>query len=376
MNEKTQIAEASMLSRLKTGEVLLAPLGIRSFQALDSRTEKADARIELTLGGGSEVFRFVVESKSRGTPQAIMLAVAQARAARREGEWPMIQVPYLSPERILELEKELVSGVDLCGNGVVIVPGRLCVVRVGEPNQYRDSRPLSNPYRGRSSLVARMLIKRPHWPTLSELAAAITAAGGELSLPQVSKAVQALAEDLIVVKDAGAIRLQDPLRLLDQLGSEWRQIRQSWHRSATAERSIRAQTPAPSHTRQWLRLSAGTDWARALSAMPALSWAVTGESSVSRYAMLAQGGPRRVAVSDVALAAAQLGGTPEHVPSFADIELIQTNEAGFFFAPETDEQGIRWAGKLQTWLELQAGDARQQEAARDIREQILHDVQA
>jgi hypothetical protein len=72
---------------------------------------------------------------------------------------------------------------------------------------------------------------------------------------------------------------------------------------------------------------------------------------------------------------AKLGGTPEPVASFADIELLATKDDGVFFDQETDANGVRWAGKLQTWLELQAGDARQQEAAKEIREQILKEVQ-
>ncbi len=374
MTDNSQLTESTMLSRLQVGEVLLSPLVIKSCVILGGPKDKIDARLTVAMPSGADVFAFVVETKARGTPQAIQLAVAQARAATQDGEWPMIQVPYLSPERILELEKEGVSGVDLCGNGVVVVPGRVWVVRVGSPNRYRDSRPLSNPYRGRSALVARMLLKHPQWPSLSELAAAITGAGGELSLPQVSKAVQAMTEELIVSKESGGIKLCDPLRLLDRLGSEWKKPRQFWNRTDRAGRSMKIQVSSPYHSRQSLRLPKGADWAQALSSATELRWAVTGESSVNRYAMFAQGGPPRIVVSDMGLALAGLGGTPEPVPSFADIELLETEDPGAFFNHETDANGARWAGKLQTWLELQAGDARQQEAAKEIREQILKEV--
>jgi len=374
MFNDTQITESTMLSRFQVGEVLLAPLVIKSCVILGGSKDKVDARLEVGMPDRAEVFAFVVETKSRGTPQNIQLAMVQAKAAAQAGEWPMIQVPYLSPERIQELEKAEVSGVDLCGNGVVVVPGLLCVVRAGSPNQFRDSRPLSNPYRGRSALVARMLLKQPHWQTLSELAASITSAGGELSLPQVSKAVQAMTEDLIVSKESGAIRLRDPLRLLDKLGGEWKKTRQ-FIIITSGGRSTKLEVNRLNHSRHSLRLPKGTDWAQALSSAPELRWAVSGESSVNRYAMFAQGGPRRIVVSDIGLALARLGGTPEPVPSFADIELLQTEDPAAFFDQETDANGVRWAGKLQTWLELQAGDARQQEAAKEIREQILKEVE-
>jgi len=373
MADNSQLTESTMLSRFQVGEVLLSPLVIKSCVILGGPKDKIDARLTVAMPSGADVFAFVVETKARGTPQAIQLAVAQARAATQDGEWPMIQVPYLSPERILELEKEGVSGVDLCGNGVVVVPGRVWVVRVGSPNRYRDSRPLSNPYRGRSALVARMLLRHPQWPSLSELAAAITSAGGGLSLPQVSKAIQAMTEELIVSKESGGIKLCDPLRLLDKLGGEWKKLRQ-FMMITSGGRSTKLEVNRLYHSRHSLRLPKGTDWAQALSSAPELRWTVSGESSVNRYAMFAQGGPWRIFVSDIRLALARLGGTPEPVPSFADIELLQTEDPAAFFDQETDANGVRWAGKLQTWLELQAGDARQQEAAKEIHEQILKEV--
>jgi len=68
-----------------------------------------------------------------------------------------------------------------------------------------------------------------------------------------------------------------------------------------------------------------------------------------------------------------IGGIPEPVLNFADVELLETDEPGYYFGNDVDK-GIRWAGKVQTWLELSAGDARQREAAEDIRRQILSEV--
>jgi hypothetical protein len=353
MIETTQIKEALMLSRLQEGSVLLPPLVVKSCSVLNP-ADRADARVELALPGGLEGFRFVVELKARATPQSIQLAMVQAKSAAKSGEWPMIQVPFLSEERLGELEQEGVSGVDLCGNGVVIVPGRLYVMRTGAPNRYRDSRPLSNPYRGRSAMVARMLLQCPEWNSLSELAEAVKTTGAKLSLPQVSKAVQALCEDLIASKRAGVITLKEPMRLLDRLASEWRGLQ------------VRG--------RQALRLPTGLDLAMVLTSNPSLKWAVTGESSVTRYAIFSQGGARRIAVSDLPLAITLLSGQPEPVPNFADVELLETEEPGLYFGNAVDEAGVRWASRLQTWLELQSGDARQQIAAKDLRSQILKEA--
>ena len=66
----------------------------------------------------------------------------------------------------------------------------------------------------------------------------------------------------------------------------------------------------------------------------------TGESSAARYCTIAQGGPMKVAVSDLKLAESLLSLTPESVPSFADIVLIETQDDAAFFANEQDEDGV------------------------------------
>ena len=351
---KEKLTEQVMWTRLTPGSVLLAPLIVRS-RDLEVPRENGwiDALIEVLLPGKQpSLFRFVVETKSRSTPEAVYAATAKARMATRNDEWPMIQVPYLAPDRLELLEQMEVSGVDLCGNGVVLIPDRLYVVRSGQPNKYSDSRPLNNPYRGKSALVARTLLNEPSWPILSNMVRWIEKDGTILSLAQASKAVQALEEDLMVSKNGSTIKLQDPMRLLNKLGSEWRK--------------------PDVHARKAFRIHENSaNWISRLSSDDKLRWTVTGESSASRYVVFSQGGPLQIAVSNLSWAAALLGGVEESVPNFADVELLEIDDQGVFFQANPDEWGMRWASRLQTWLELQAGDARQQAAAKEVREQIL-----
>jgi hypothetical protein len=347
-----KITEREMLERLEAGSTLLPPLIIRSKEELKREDKRQiDAIIEAGLPGEHSIFRFVVEAKSRPTLEAVQTASAQAMAAVRENEWPMIQVPYLAPDRLDYLTRLGVSGVDLCGNGVVIIPERLYIVRSGQPNKYRDSRPLNNPYRGRSSLVARILLSEPSWPSLSKMLHRINREGTDLSLAQASKAIRALEEELIVRKLDGTIMLQDPARLLDKLGSEWSPIIRERKAFRLSENDAR--------------------WASRFSSNPALRWAVTGESSAQRYVVFSQGAPLRIAVSNLSQAESRLAGVPEPVFGFADLELLETDEPGYFFETSTDETGVRWASRLQTWLELQSGDARKQAAGRDLKRQVL-----
>ena len=74
------------------------------------------------------------------------------------------------------------------------MPGRLYVLRTGQLNTYPDSRPLNNPYRGRSAMVARQLRRSPA-RTAQGSAIGHPRGGGESFLSQVSKAVTAMEED-------------------------------------------------------------------------------------------------------------------------------------------------------------------------------------
>ena len=349
--DSRKLRESDLLAIFQPGAAILPPLVVRSCTTL-GKEACADLRAELSWQNEDTRFAFVIEARTQSTPSAVRNMINQVREAATEAQ-PMIVVPYLSPERLDVLERENVSGVDLCGNGIVIVPGRLYVRRTGQPNQYRESRPLNNPYAGRSALVARMLLERKQWRSLNDLAAAIREAGTELSLPQASKAVRALQDDLIVVKKKGLITLQEPLRLLHRLGQAYRKPKD--------------QTSAA------LKLPKGTDWACALTSETTLRWALTGESSAVRYAVLGQSGPPKIAVTNLQLAQACLKGLEERIPNFADVELVETDEPGTYFQNEVD-QGVRWASRLQTWLELQAGDARQQAIAGDIYTQLIKKV--
>ncbi|MFN7841996.1 MAG: hypothetical protein ACK5N9_09770, partial [Pirellula sp.] len=157
MDENTKIDPQLMLDRLHSGEPLLPPLVIRHASFESDRA--IDALLEVSFSGATEIERFAVDCKTRSTKEDFQKATQQAvDNAERLGCHPLIFLPYLSPDRLAELESVAVSGIDLCGNGIVYVPNRICVVRTGQPNLYPDSRPVANPFRGRSGLVARMLI--------------------------------------------------------------------------------------------------------------------------------------------------------------------------------------------------------------------------
>ncbi len=350
--------EWTILEYLLQTRDLLLPLQRESVLTEQEGLAGADAMLTACLRDEPlERFLFLVEVKSKSTPQVVQSAIQQIKICSKKKNdpemHPMIVVPYLSEERLKELEEAQVSGLDLCGNGIVTIPRRMLIYRTGHKNRYPESRALSNPYRGRSSMVARAFLMQSEYETLGELYEAIQTSGTNLSLSQVSKAVKALEDELIVSSTGRKIRLKDSLRLVDQLGSEWRPPR-------AAKMGLRLPQPLLALPR--------------LSQSEGLKWSITGESSVTKYTPFGQGRPLQVAVTNISKAWKILDGSPEDIRSFADVELIETSEAGFYFQNDTDSDGLIWASKIQTWIELRNGDARQQDAARDIRAQILKGI--
>ena len=356
MNKLKKINESELLSTFREGRrVILAPLRLvgveqESVRTAGPRDEQVDAVIEGALPGEPEGFRFVVEVKSGYTPLVVRDAMAQVKRYTKKGEYPMILVPYLSEERLVELEAEEVSGIDLCGNGLVTVPGRLLIRRTGAPNLYPDSRPLQNPFQGKSAMVARVFLRELSFSSVGGVREAVQKGGVDISLSQVSKSVQALKEALVVGGKKRSMHLLDPDRLMDQLANAWR---------PEVKKEI------------YLKLPGGLEGLTRLNNVRDVDWSLTGTASVARYAALGQSGPMDVAVTDLGRAVTCLEGRVETVPGYADVRLLETEEPGFYFDVSVADNGVRWASRLQTWIELRNGDARQQTAAREIRGQLV-----
>src|SRR6266496_2512486 len=126
MNYKKSPTETEILAYVKEGQIQFPPLQIVVDETEESATaENAKQRLDalLTLRWGERTFRFGLETQRLWTPKAVVEAIDQARRnIATTGVYPLIVVPYLGREQLLTLETEGVSGIDLCGNGVVVVP--------------------------------------------------------------------------------------------------------------------------------------------------------------------------------------------------------------------------------------------------------------
>lgn len=357
---KQMATKQEIIEQLRQGEVSLPPLSIR---LLEDEPETAgerrlDAAIEVSWREQSA--RFAVEIKSRSTPRIFRNGLNWLKlAALPEGYRPLLMMPFLREQHLQELEQEGISGIDLCGNGVVVVPGGFAVFRSGEENRFSSLAPIKNIYRKNSSMVGRVFLARPSYDAVQEVLAEINRRNplvncwqqGPMTLSTVSKALKTLVEDLVVERN-GAIRLLQPDTLLEKL-------RENYTAPRIRERVILKLPEASGPVHVWLEKQA-----QALN----LPMIVSGTSSVNQYAVMQRGDLLSVYCPRLKVLLEQL---PTRAPArFPNLELIETEDETVYFDARP-AGGLWWASPVQVYLELMAGDKRDQETAEQVKSFLL-----
>ena len=345
--------EADILDALRNRAVELPPLalelaGVEPRLKTDGRLQP-DACIDARLG--DRVFRFVAEFRIQTTPKSFLGTIAQVRAYAEAAQLPpLIVSPYLSPERLQELEAKGVSGVDLCGNGVVTIPGELLVMRTGNPNRYPASRGIANVYQGTTSLVARVFVARPSYDSVQEVRNEVANRGGLVSLGTVSKALRSLEEDLVISRQGRTSALLQADELFDRLAAVFKPP------GVNARRTYRW-NGSPNELIERLG-----QWSSDL--------VLTGTASVEEYGVMPREKVIQCYCGNIGRIEPELGSELEESPRFPDLELIETRDPTVFF-DSRDGDTVPTSSPLQCWLELQAGDKRQRDAAKGIREWMI-----
>lgn len=303
----------------------------------------------LTAEWKGKKFSFVAECKSSSTPRTIEAAVQQARSYSEASQYlPMIVVPYLNPAALDRLADREVSGIDLSGNGLVVVPGEWFVRSTGAKNSFPASAPIKNVYRGVSSLVARVFFSRSTFSSVQEVLGEIQRRGGKTTLSTVSKALSGLEEDLLIGREK-SIRVLQPERLLDRLVENHRDP------GGRNRRSVRV-----SDTQRTL-------WQFAHNARE------SGASVVgyipSRYVIMPESGDM-VRVYASSIEQITRGAELDETSRFPNIELCETDEPTVYFNPVEDEDFL-WTSLLQTYLMLAKGGKREQDAAQQLRPGLI-----
>ncbi len=307
---------------------------------------------------GNERFEFAAEANARNTPRALEQAIGQSRRwALASGRLPMVIVPFLAEKRIEQLAEEGVSGLDLCGNGLLIAAGRLLIQRTGQPNRYPESRPARFAYRGATSLVPRVFLRRARFDSVGQIREEIEAAGGNVVLSTVSKALARMADDFIIDRSANRIEVIQPDKLLDALLEDFM--------APKAERVVQLKTPLVLDE-IFRRVSSETD----STLRPRM--VLSGASSQDRYAAGLRADAPVVYTQDLGEMRKRLGDAWVAVDRFANLTVIETRDPTAYFDARASENGVTFASPVQSYLELASGgDKRDFELAQQIRVGVL-----
>lgn len=355
--------EKEMLDQLRQGKVQLPPLTIRLLddQLNIGEDKRIDAYIEAKWKRKSA--RFAVECKALSTPKFFQNSINYLKTLPLpKNVSPMLIMPFLSERQLKELEGVGISGIDLCGNCVVVSPGTFSVFRSGGKNRFPSSAAIKNIYRKNSSMVGRGFFVYPDFQTVQDIRATINQRNllvnrwnkKPMSLSTVSKVLKTMVEDLIITRTE-TIRLLQPDKLLEKLS-------ENYNPPAVKER-IRLKIPE--NNKSILKLLSEQ------SQQLKLPLIASGTSSVTRYTVMQRGDLLTVYCPKVEMLLEKLPGSQSD--RFPNLELLETEDEPIYFDTR-QEDGFWWASPLQAFMELMAGDKRDQETAEQLKALILNDT--
>ena len=353
--------QSEMLRLLAQGRVDTSPLELVGVEREATRkgqpkTSEVDAIIE--FGWGKKTYRFAVECRAVSTPKEVAAAVETAkRNSRPPRSFPLVFVPYLPQSQLRLLEESQVSGIDLSGNALIMVPNEILVSRTGAPNNFRRAGIIKNVYRKNSSIVPRVFLLKPQYNSITEVMDEIESRGGNITQATISKVCASLDQDLVIERTKGelprtrSLRLIQPDKLLELLTDNY--APPVINQRLTAKTTL---TPD-----QFCRRI--VEWGREAAERATL----TGSSSTGQYAVMAREPVQSLYCSNLESLLKRLGPDLGETSRFANIELLETDENFVYFDARDDIV----ASPVQTYLELMQGDKRERETAEQLRKTIL-----
>lgn len=325
----------------------------------------------LSVTAEEQTFEFAAEFKSRSTPRIFeeALNVIQ-KAAQRRRMLPMLVVPFLRENQLEELQRRQLSGIDLSGNGVVTVPGKLLVYRTGAPNKFPESAPTKYAYRGATSLVARAFLCRETFRSLADIEGEIKSRGGSVVLSTISKALKRMTDDLIIDRPDEGFRLRQPEKLLQKLTESYSPPKVG--KTVTLKvKKVPVVSEGSQLTAGGLRLVAKLTLDRLFLRKDLMT--LTGVSSIENYAVMGRQEWPVLYTPNADELLRIWGDSVEQTSRFVDIELRQTDDPTVYFDVRMKEN-LPYASPIQVFLECSAGDKRERETALQVKDLILREL--
>jgi hypothetical protein len=349
-----RLSENEIVRELKEVDIEPLKINIKGFVSTNNGgRDEYVPDLFIDVGWDNNTWRFVSEIKTVATPKLIAIAVSQLNTFRETSgseSYPMIVAPYLSESQFKELAARNISAIDLSGNVMLIVPGKLFIERIGNRNLFPSSSPIKNIYRGTSSIVGRSMLSRSEYASVGEVFEETKKRGARITLATVSKVLKELDDDFIISREQG-IKLIDANRLLDKLRSNYREAQE---------------------TKKVIGKVASVE--KALTKV-----ALNCEKIEQRYAINhpqryvvfpTVGEPLQIYVESISDSLA--GIDFEETDRFPNIALIETNDEPVYFDRSWDSKSKQYfTSPLQVYLELSQKGKREQDAAAQLVERIL-----
>lgn len=332
------------------GKIDFEPLKIK---LENGNTQATGGAVRLIIGwkNGSEYF--LPEILGEASPKQVDLSLFRlgektARKSAGKAIFPIIIAPYLSEQTLNRLAEAEISGIDLSGNGVVVIPGKLFVYRAGAKNKFLSNAPIKNVFRGTSSLCVRVFFNKPEYENVSEILNEITTRGGKTTFPTVSKVLKVLEEELLIAKGE-KVRLLDAKKLLDLLIKNYR--RPEVRRTLSIKcADLSSALEKMSKNAQKKNILFAWDYPARYTVMPSDS------SAMKIYTE---------SIDDL-LKGVDFAETSR----FPDLILLETNEPTVYF-DRRKEQESYFLSLLETFLQLSTEGKREQEAASLMIDRLL-----
>lgn len=355
-----RISEENIINRIR--EIEFPPLEFKNWKIEPNLSQKSDGinlrpdcTVEIVWENKS--YQFIVECKSQSSPKRTDEAIYQLKrnlsvVKDSENYNPLFIAPYLSEDRLERLLKEKVSGLDLSGNGLIYVPGKIFVYRSGAKNKFPSNAPIKNVFYGTSSLIGRVFLVKPEFGAVGEVLEEISERSGETTYPTVSKVLKSLEEDLIISRSGDTIRLIDGRRLLKNLSENYRKpkIKQTVRGKAENIENALGQ------------MSENADKKDILFAV----------NEPQRYAAIPSSATAlKIYVENIKAVLDEVEFS--ETERFPNIELIETREPTVYFDRRWIlTENTYFTSPVQVYLELATGGKREQETAETIAEGILN----
>lgn len=324
------------------GKIDFEPLKIK-LEDRNAKTSDSAARLVIGWKDGSEYF--LPEILGEASPKQVDLSLFRlgektARKSAGKSLFPIIIAPYLSEQTLNRLAEAEISGIDLSGNGVVVIPGKLFVYRAGAKNKFLSNALIKNVFRGTSSLVARVFFNKPKYKNVGEILSEITTREGFTTLPTVSKVLKALEEELLITKGE-KVRLLDAKKLLDLLVKNYRRpkVRRTLSIKYT-DISVALETMSKNAKKK--NVSLAWDYPARYTVMPSDASAMT------------------IYTKSIDELLEEVDFTETN--RFPDLILLETDEPTIYF-DRRKEQKSYFLSPLETFLQLSTQGKREQEAA-------------